>query len=139
MWIITSENSHVVICACRRLIGSHYPQQSGSRPGSVELWKVTFSTVYFTPGPSGPGVLCSSWNTLLCDRCHIKQHSRPPSTCFQNPSTVTLLWQKSQLDSCWIVSVCVCVCVRTLTNEVRVSKGQAIRDILDMCFTLKHL
>lgn len=138
MWIITSENSHVVICACRRLIGSHYPQQSGSRPGSVELWKVTFSTVYFTPGPSGPGVLCSSWNTLLCDRCHIKQHSRPPSTCFQNPSTVTLLWQKISAGLV-LDCICLCVCVCALTNEVRVSKGQAIRDILDMCFTLKHL
>lgn len=85
---------------------------------------VTFSALYSTAGPRGPGALWSSWNKLLCDRCHMKQRSLPIKLlsvkCFHSRSAAA-----SQRR----------FCVWTLTNRVKVSMPQAIR----ACFHFEML
>lgn len=114
-------------------VGSHYSQRSGSVESDL------LRSIFYTR-PRRPGALCSSWSTVLCDRCHIKQQP-PPHTPTPPPLAINLLPKSfhcrsavaSQLDSCWTLCVCVCACA--VTNEMRVSKAQACVHM----FTLKHL
>lgn len=63
---------------CLRVFSGDAGARSGaSWFGGAACGRVTFSAVDFTAGPSGPGALCSSWNTCSCDRCRIKRQAPP--------------------------------------------------------------
>lgn len=61
-------------------------------------------SIFYT-NPQWPKALCSSWNALLCDRCHIKQHS----LCHQCVSKIPSLSLCSRL-LLELLRICVWMC-----------------------------
>ena len=87
--------------------GCQFSQRSGPWPGSVEPWKVTFSAVYFTSGPSGTessvpaGTRCCATDATLTSSPPPTPPPPPSSPCFQNHSSFFAM--VSQLDVQWTV------------------------------------
>lgn len=94
-------------------------------------------SIFYTR-PQWPGALCSSWNTLLCDRCHIKQHSsRPPPASKIPPLSLCNGLSSGHVLDCG----CAYVCVRINQwgeGSQRLRPSESHWTCVHM-FTLKHL
>lgn len=108
LWIITSRD----LACCYLCLWAHH-----WRPLLAAVWIAAgFSRAVesdllrsiFYSRPQWPGALCSSWNTLLCDRCHIKQRSprHQPASKILPLSLCSGLSARLTPDC-----ICVCVCV----------------------------
>lgn len=108
LWIITSRDlACCYLCLWARhwkpLLAADWMAAGFSRAVESDL----LHSIFYSR-PQWPGALRSSWNTLLCDRCHIKQRSprHQPASEILPLSLCSGLSARLTLDC---ISVCACV------------------------------
>lgn len=136
LWIITSRD---LACCYLCLWAHHWKPLLAADWMAAGFSRAVESDLLhsiFYSRPQWPGALRSSWNTLLCDRCHIKQRSprHQPASKILPLSLCSGLSARLTLDC-----ICVCVCVCVNQWEGGLNRPPASHWTRVPMFTLKHL
>lgn len=136
LWIITSRD---LACCYLCLWAHHWKPLLAADWMAAGFSRAVESDLLhsiFYSRPQWPEALRSSWNTLLCDRCHIKQRSprHQPASKILPLSLCSGLSARLTLDC-----ICVCVCVCVNQWEGGLNRPPASHWTRVPMFTLKHL